>query len=76
MQLEKFSDEWLDHIFTYHAPTPGQPAQYEAIRQAGRALAKTILENAPPCADTTVAIRRVREALFIANGAIATGGAG
>lgn len=64
----------LDDIFTYHAPEPGQPEQYAAIRAAGKNLAAVILANTPRCADQTAAIRKVREACFTANAAIALKG--
>ena len=67
-------DAVLDNWFTYHAPTPDLPAKYEAIRAAGKALAEVIVANAPPSADQTAAIRKVREAVMTANAALACGG--
>lgn len=63
--------EDLENWFTYHAPKGAQPAQYEAIRAAGKALAAVILDCTPPSADQTAAIRKVREAVMTANAAIA-----
>ena len=63
--------EQLKTIFTYHAPRGDQPERYAKIREAGWFLAKTILECCPDCADRTVAIRRVREAVMVANAAVA-----
>ncbi|MFH1186143.1 MAG: hypothetical protein V1755_14060 [Chloroflexota bacterium] len=68
--MEKKIENW----FTYHAPRPGQPELYAAIRDAGKALALTIAANTPSCADQTVAIRKVREAVMNANAAIACDG--
>lgn len=61
----------LDNWFSYHAPKPGQPEKYEAIRSAGYYLAQVILNNAPAGADQSAAIRQVREAVMTANAAIA-----
>lgn len=64
----------LDNWFQYHAPRPEQQKKYEAIRNAGKELAATILENTPPGPDQTAAIRQVREACMTANQAIACEG--
>lgn len=66
--------EQLANWFTYHAPTEGQPQAYEELRAAGRALAETIVRLTPASADQTAAVRKVREAIFTANAAIACGG--
>jgi hypothetical protein len=64
----------LDNDFTYHPPAGAdQLASYGAVREAGKALAKTILEHTIPCADQSAAIRKVREAVMTTNAAIATG---
>ncbi len=67
-------EEQLRNWFTYHAPTPEQQRDYEAIRDAALAFARVIVANTPPSADQTTAIRKVREATMIANAAIACGG--
>ena len=66
----------LDNWFTYHAPNEVQIAQYAILRQRGQDLADVILMNCPPCADTTAAIRKVREAVMTANASIACHGHG
>ena len=63
--------EELDNIFSYHSPKGDQPERYVKIRDAGKALAQTILDCTPGCADQTAAIRKVREAVMTANAAIA-----
>jgi hypothetical protein len=68
------TQEALDHWFTYHAPTASQPERYEALRSAGKAFAEAILKLTPSSADQTAAIRKVREAVFTANAAIACDG--
>jgi len=60
--------------FTYHPPSDQQVFNYQEIREAGLALARTILKNTPPSADQTSAVRKVREAVMTANAAIACGG--
>lgn len=64
----------LDHIFTYHCPNPVQQENYAKIREAAKAFAQVILDTTPNCADQTVAIRLVREAVMTANAAIALEG--
>lgn len=65
----------IDHWFKYHAPTgPEQIEQYNRIREAGRVFALVIAENTPGSADQTAAIRKVREAVYTANAAIALAG--
>ena len=68
------TDEQLDDVFSYHAPKRQQPQQYEAIRAAAKAFARTLLANTPPCADQSAAIRKVREAVMTANASIALEG--
>ena len=66
--------EKLPDIFTYHAPTGDQPAKYQAIRDEALKMAKVIVENTPPSADQTAAIRLLREAVMTANAAVALNG--
>jgi hypothetical protein len=68
------TEEQLKNWFTYHSPTPDQLPKYLAIRDAGAALAKAIVDNSPSSADQTAAIRKVREAVMTANASIACGG--
>lgn len=64
----------LENWFTYHSPTPDQLPKYLAIREAGLAFAKVIVENTPACADQTAAVRKIRESVMTANQSIACGG--
>lgn len=67
--------EALDDIFSYHPPySDDQKAAYTAIRDAGKVFAQTIIAFTPSCADQTAAIRKVREAVFTSNAAIALRG--
>lgn len=65
------SDAELVNWFTYHAPKPGQPERYEAIRSGALAFARVLVANSPAGPDQTVALRKVREAVMTANQAIA-----
>lgn len=68
------TDGNLHNWFTYHSPAPEQLSKYRAIRDAGFALAKAIIDNTPASADQTAAVRKVREAVMTANASIACGG--
>lgn len=61
----------LANLFSYHKPFGNQPERYVEIREAGKLLAETILRNTPKSADQSAALRKVREAVFTANAAIA-----
>lgn len=66
-----FTPEDIQELFTYHAPKPGQPERYEAIRTAARAFATVLIENTLPSADQSAAIRSLRECVMTANSSIA-----
>lgn len=63
----------LDKLFTYHAPQGDQTERYTVIRDNARQLAALIIQYCPPSADTTAAIRLLREAVMTANASIAIG---
>lgn len=63
--------EDIEDLFTFHAPTEGQPERYINIRTAAKHLALVIVENTQPCADQSAAIRHLREAVMTANASIA-----
>lgn len=67
-------DATLENWFTPHPQGEGEAARYALIRSAGLHLAKTIAANTPASADQSAAVRKVREAVFTANAAIACGG--
>ncbi len=64
----------LHDAFQYHTCDDDQKARIEKIREAGEAFARAIMENSPQCADTSAALRKVREARKDANEAIALKG--
>lgn len=66
-----FSKDDIDRLFTYHAPRPGQPERYQAIREAAKNLAHAIIANTPVCADQSSAIRELRVCVMTANASIA-----
>ena len=69
-----FTVEEIADIFTYHAPTPEQIPKYETLRSAARMFAEVLVDNVPPSADRTAALRHLRECVMTANAAIALNG--
>lgn len=65
----------IDSVFRYNQPTEVQLEAIEEIRKKAKELAIAIKVNAPPSADTSAAIRKVREAMMTANAAIVLEGA-
>jgi hypothetical protein len=72
--LTREEQETLTDIFTYHAPTEEDIRNYQSLREAARYFAEVIMITCPKCADRTAAIRKVREALHVANASIALKG--
>ncbi len=64
----------LENWFTYHAPTPKQQESYVAIREKALELGQVIIDNTPPSADQSAALRKLRECVMTANASIACGG--
>ncbi len=69
---EQYED--LDTVFDYHPPTPEDIANYQSLREVAKHFAHVILVTCPPSADRNAAIRKVREALHVANASIALKG--
>ena len=69
----RLRDDQIDNWFTYHQPMQDQVHRYNRIREEARKLAFVIRDSCPPGADTTAAIRKLREAVMTANAAIACG---
>jgi hypothetical protein len=57
--------------FTYHAPHPGQPAKYTAVRSKAKELAELIVEMCPDSREQATALTKLEEVVFWANAAIA-----
>lgn len=66
----KVTLENLQEIFTYH-DEEWKIDHYQAIRQFAKALAITILQHSPECADRSAALRKLREVVMTANAAVA-----
>ena len=66
--------EILAELFSYHPPTHETLPKFAAINQAAKNFAEVILQNCPPSADRSAAIRQIREARMTANAAIALNG--
>lgn len=69
--MDKISDAELANWFTYHPPQPDQVPKYVRLRDKALELAELIRDLCPAAADTTAAIRKLREAVMTANAAIA-----
>jgi hypothetical protein len=67
MKMEKAQ---VEEAFTYHAPTDEQVMNLAAVRLSAKKLALCILSNCPASADRTVALRKLREVVMIANASI------
>jgi hypothetical protein len=63
-----------EYVFTHHQPTPEKLHHYDEIHAAAKRFARVILDNTPPGADQTAALRLLREATMTANAAVALDG--
>ena len=61
-------------MFEYHPWAPEQEEKGKKVREVLMYAVEAIIENVPPCADRTVAIRKIREARMDVNSAISFGG--
>ena len=68
--MRKVTQQNLREVFSYQEPSDGQVGRMQQIRAAAAEFADAILEHAPTCPDQTAAIRKVREAVMMANAAI------
>lgn len=66
--------EVLAKLFSYHPPTPETLPKYAAINQAAKNFAEVIVQNCPPSADRSDAIRKICEARMTANKSVALDG--
>lgn len=60
----------VNDIVSYHAPSAEAIDNITRVRDAIEATIVTFMENCPPCADRTAAIRKLREAMMTANASI------
>jgi hypothetical protein len=68
------SAEILTELFSYHPPNEVTLPKFAVINQAAKNFAEVILQNCPPSADRSDAIRKIREARMTANAAVALNG--
>ena len=61
----------LNNRFTYHAPKPGQPEIYTAIRDKAKELAELINANTPESRELALSITALEESVMWANAGIA-----
>src|SRR5579859_5388037 len=66
--------EILAELFKYHAPNAETLPKYAAINQAAKNFAEIVLQNCPPSADRSAAIRLIRDARMTANASVALNG--
>jgi hypothetical protein len=61
----------LENIFSYHPAKGDQGQRYDSNRTACLLAAQVIDQNCPDSPEKTLAIRKLQEAMFYANAAIA-----
>lgn len=61
----------IERNFTYHAPKPGQPEQYQALREKAKELAYLIDALVPDGREKSIAMTNLETAIFYANAGIA-----
>ncbi len=61
----------INNWFVYHAPQGDQLDRYVSIRDKAKELALHVLDCTPICLEQTMAIRKIREVVMMANAAIA-----
>lgn len=61
----------IEGRFTYHAPKPGQPEKYTAIRAKAKELAEMIVELVPESREQSLALTNLEQAVMWANAGIA-----
>lgn len=69
-----YSDEYINHVFSYHPPQDGQAQVYETIRAHAREFFKVLNRLVPDSADKADALRSLRNCVMTANAGIATAG--
>jgi len=66
------TQELLDDLFTYHAPTDEQKGKYDTINETAKKLARAILENCPAGPYRDASLLAIANARMLGNAAIAT----
>ena len=68
------NEESILEVVTYHTPDSEQLLRFAEVRAATANFLRVLKNFVPPSADRTAAVRKVREAMFTANAAIALRG--
>lgn len=72
MSTPFITSQTLDRWFAHHAPgSEAVVGAHERIRQGARDFAAVVAEFVPEGPDKTVALRKVQEAMWAANSAVA-----
>ena len=74
-QATTISDEELESVMAYHPWDDAKVAKGKVVRDALSQALRAIIENVPPSADRSAAIRKLRDARMDANSAITHDGA-
>jgi hypothetical protein len=61
----------INNSYTYHSPKDDQPERYVIIRDAAKAFAITLCENAPKSRELSIALTDLEKVVTMANKAIA-----
>jgi hypothetical protein len=69
--LDELTLEDSGKYFTNIELSPLQKEKCEAVRGAGAEFAKAIIEHVPPGLDKVAIVRKIREAVYLANSSIA-----
>lgn len=72
--MKQLTDKQIKESVRYRKPTEDEIERHENLACCAETFIESIVKNCPPCADTTAAIRKVREAKMTASAAIALKG--
>jgi len=61
----------IENNFSYHAPKPGQPEIYEAVREKAKELAYLIDTHVPESREQSLALTNLEQAVMWANAGVA-----
>ena len=61
----------IENAFTYHAPKPGQPEDYKALRDKAKELAYEFDRLCPESREKSLAVTKLEECVMWANASIA-----
>lgn len=61
----------IENNFKYHAPKPGQPEKYEALRSLAKGFAEAIDQLCPDSREKALAMTNLEQSVMWANASIA-----